>query len=908
MDESIVQIPLYTATSAWRQETQLRGLLRNHPSIVARSCALLPDVTKTVHSAALLAPHRSKSVLAVGLNPLSAAGGSVGLIAVEDGEKRLDGVKNMQWLDMPNSECLSSIEWCDQLLLAGSSRGRVFTSTIDPTALAPGRQTLEPGSCLLASDNQTPLGDIVIPPSNHAVSTVVRSLQCNAGVSMSMVVGVVDSSAKVWDVGGDSQPVYTWSPKPDTSAGQQDILLFARWAPGSDSVVLTGSYNGGLILTDTRVDSCAPPSLALPMRRGWIARCADFNTLLPCVVAAASSDGTISVFDCRYPTTAVRAIPSQQGDVMSIKFLKFHPDILASGGVDGTVALWNLRVAPTYCVGRSQFQHPVFDLATTKWFLDQNVFGVTCGGELMLTGLSQSALAAMAPFATDGVIQEIGQERKTVSASLEVEGDQLLQRERHGVGLLFTRRLREAYKVIVECATERFRRNEIAVSLKLVDTLNIMTEKRFDFKALVGCSKPLEQRGREGAMELVPNSCIIQAFDDLLMQASQRLSCTFFSDNSCEREAPDPGDVAKLEALQLNLHLLDSLTSGSVEMVIEKLKRFIAHGGDVSLIDTDTACRIVRVLLKDRNMEGQKLVHTLLSSLVQPDGAAAAHTLVRRLLIVVQEPLVTDGMPRGRAQRHEEQFLSNLESALKAVEVQLEIQGLGIENYGQVISTVNKYQSQCLKNGESGIFGWLALKPLLLFVHCLTADSNYATFFWACVQLIEVLPSYTGKQEVEVVLFSTVNSIKNCAKNLRDQLQERAEVSRFTPSMLRNTSKLLSSAHEFLVLLLRVQLDCENVAMEGKMQSTPPVMVRILDILSTASSDVLTAWAEVLNVLMRCPLRNLVRSSCRDIVRAFALEVESLVQVSAKKEEDEILNDILETCDEFFESMMEDSL
>ncbi|RNF01697.1 hypothetical protein TraAM80_06820 [Trypanosoma rangeli] len=889
MDESIIKVPFYTTTSAWRMQAQMQGLLRNHPSLIADSGPLAAP--GTVFTTARLSLHNSENALALGLNPLG-AGGSVGLMSVEGPEPTLQGATHMRWLDMPPDVCVSSIDWCDEHLLVGSTRGRILLVKAGLYSVNERSGILDPSGCLVSGDTQPVVGDIIVAPSSHAVSTLVRSVQCNAEVKSSSVVAVVDSRAMVWDIEGGASPLWSWTPgvSPEAKNGSQhDVLLFAKWAPHSDSVVLTGSYDGSLLITDIRASESGMRSLSLPMRRGFMARCADFNTLLPFVVAAASSDGTITVFDCRFPGHAVRTISSLQGDVASLRWLRLHSDILATGGIDGTVAMWNLRFAPTYCVGRAQYKYPVVDLAATVCSVEQRLFGLTAGGELTLTGLASSALSGLAPSVTSRVHPPYTEEG----------APHLREQEQRGVGLLYARRLQEAHEVITDCAMERFTRKDTAVAMTLVNLTDVMVVPKFDYKDMIAGNTE-----RLFAVEETPHTQALEVFNELLARSSERLCMTLPLRKVRDIIEPNPEDLKKVEALRLNLLLQHVLHTGDPEKVISGIQLFSANAGNLDLVDTNTACSIARMLLREKEnyIEGEKFMRAFLSLLIQQDGTVLAHTLARRLLIVVQEPLTTEGLPPRQAKRHEERFLYNLLAAQEAVQVQLAILGMGIERYQQVIATVNGYQKSCLEKGESGIFGWLGMRPILLFLHSLTADSNYATFFWACVQLMEASAKCPGSRQVESLLFSTVDRICRAAKHIQEQLQQAANTPHFTQTALREVGDMIRGALDFLVVLLRVHLECENVAIESGMSEIPPVMARIFDILSTASSDLLEDWATLLEKLKGCKMQDFVRKCCIGVVRNFSFQVEELMRVSVKKENDETLNEILDTCYDFLDT------
>lgn len=112
--------------------------------------------------------------------------------------------------------------------------------------------------------------------------------------------------------------------------------------------MLTGNYNGDLILTDTRTSSNGSSSsynakyrntnaIVLPTSHGHCATCGEFNPLLPHLIAASSTDGTFAIYDLRHTLQAMLTIPSLQGDVISLSWSGLNSDLLFTSGVDGSV-------------------------------------------------------------------------------------------------------------------------------------------------------------------------------------------------------------------------------------------------------------------------------------------------------------------------------------------------------------------------------------------------------------------------------------------------------------------------------------------------------------------------------------------------------------------------------------------
>ncbi|CCW62921.1 unnamed protein product [Phytomonas sp. EM1] len=198
------------------------------------------------------------------------------------------------------------------------------------------------------------------------------------------------------------------------------------------------------------------------------------------------------------------------------------------------------------------------------------------------------------------------------------------------------------------------------------------------------------------------------------------------------------------------------------------------------------------------------------------------------------------------------------------------------------------------------MFGWLGLRPIVLFLHCLTADSNYVTFFWTSVQCVEAFAAFPTVRHIESVLFSIVNRIHVASNKMQEDLETLSDTKSFPIPLLRKMEKSLHNVHGFLSVLMRVQLECENVALDSGMPKLPPVMEKILEVLSTASEGLLKVWAGVIDRLLESGQPEVVRKYCLTTMRNFSAAVEDLTNVSAKGESDERLTEILAVCDDFY--------
>ncbi|AYU78656.1 hypothetical protein, conserved [Leishmania donovani] len=917
MEQSILNLQDYTAASSWRRRDQLRGLLSNHADLVTSRIPLAAE--GVLFTSAQIALHNTEKGLAVSLSPLMGTS-AVGLMPLDEAVPSLNAAARMRWLDMAEGTKTSCVEWCEDLLFLGSSRGRVLVCDVPVASCRESSGLLSPCGALLTRSSEVVLSRVTVPPSAPASSTLVRSVRVNQCVSKTSVLAAQDTSVYLWDLTGGSLPVQRWLPHRHIDAATP--VMFAEWAPGSASVVLSGTYDSSVMLVDTR-SAAASNSVAFSCRRAGgcpaVAHCGDFNPLLPSIVAVSFSDGTVAVYDARYPLQAVQTVTTLQGDAVRLRWWRHNADLLTTAGSDGSVALWNLRCPPSFCVGRAQYQMPLSDLAMTNTFSDQRAIGITVGGELTMTGLQPEALMGLAPTLSYGNDEaerrgsggpSRGSTASPPTPPITAAEEEALRKEEHDAcGFLYLRRLKEAYQMLAQCASRRLALHQTDVAMQLISHIDVVRVPLFDYAGFVE-QLHSAAKGVDDVLQVLEENgwsyeTIRLQFEASVLHCSSHLSTTVALDRIRAMSKPNPSDVQTLEALRLNVMLHRVLDSEDVDQVVVSVRTaldlIMAHPGISELIDVQTVEQIVRLLLRKNYPEGERFVQFLLSQLrVDREQTGVPYQLLRAAMSAAQEPSVTMGMPTRAARRFVERFYRDMAVAKDAVLTQLHIQRLGVEHYREVITIVNAYQERCIQKNLPGMFGWVALKPLLLFLHCLTADSNYVTFFWVSVQYIEAFAHFPGVRKVEAVLFAVVDRIHSAAGKITNDLDELTDTTRFSIPMLRHVDNTLSTTHEFLTVLIRVQLDCENVAVARNMRAMPPVMEQVQDVLNSASEDVLEAWAGVMDALLECDQPDMIRKYCLATVRTFSEQMEDLMEVSAKGEADERLNEILDVCDDFF--------
>ncbi|KPI84208.1 hypothetical protein ABL78_6748 [Leptomonas seymouri] len=862
---------------------------------------------------AQVALHNSENALALSLCPLTGSS-AVGLLPLEEPLPSLSAVPRMRWLDVSEDVRTSAVEWCEDLLFLGSSRGRILVCDVTAESCSESSGVLAPSGVLLTGPAEPAVSQLTVSPSAPVASTLVRCVRVNKQVEKSRVLGVKDTAAYIWDLTAGSMPVQQWSPHTQCDAATP--ITFAEWAPSSASVVLSGTYDGSVMFVDARSsnegNAVALPSLG-SCGRPVAAHCADFNPLLPTLFALSCSDGTFAIYDARYPIQAIQVVTTLQGDAVRLRWWRHNADLLTTAGSDGSVAMWNLRCPPSFCVGRAQHQLPMCDLVMTETYLGQRAVALTIGGELSMTGLQPEALMGLAPSLNyEKARAEVAAAASAPSPISPEEEAALRKEEQVACGYLYIRQLRDAYQMLARCASRRLELHQTELAMQLVSHIDVVRVPPYDYAASMSQLHDAAEEENDLVPVLASNGCsyeaIRQQFEESVLQCSSHLSTTIAFGRIRAVSKPNPADVQSLEALRLNVLLHRVLDSEDVDQVVagvrSALELIMTHPGISELIDVDAVEEIIRLLLRRNYAEGEKFVRFLLMQLrIDGTQSGVSYKLLRAAMSAAQEPSVTMGIQTRMARRFVDRFYRDMDAAKDAILTQLHIQRLGVEHYQEVIAIVNSYQGRCIQKNAPGMFGWVALKPLLLFLHCLTADSNYVTFFWASVQYIEAFAHFPGVREVELVLFAVVDRIHSAAAKIASDLDELSEHTRFPIPLLRQVDSTLGTTHGFLTVLIRVQLECENVALARAMQKMPPVMEQVQDVLNSASEDVLDAWASVVDALLDFDQPELLRKYCLTTMRKFSEQMEDLMDVSSKGESDERLNAVLDVCDDFFNAV-----
>ncbi|KAF5373233.1 hypothetical protein D9615_007417 [Tricholomella constricta] len=164
-----------------------------------------------------------------------------------------------------------------------------------------------------------------------------------------LVTASGDGSIRLWDVMLNDLPIRAWQEHTrevfsvDWSNIKKDTFASSSW---DGTVKLWTPDRPRSITTLQAHQSCVYQALFSPHQPDLLATC--------------STDGTVKIFDLRSPayvppgpgtnnfTTPISAaaltIPASPGEVLTIDWNKYRPFLLASGGVDKVVNIWDCRM------------------------------------------------------------------------------------------------------------------------------------------------------------------------------------------------------------------------------------------------------------------------------------------------------------------------------------------------------------------------------------------------------------------------------------------------------------------------------------------------------------------------------------------------------------------------------------
>ncbi|KAH8833131.1 peroxin 7 [Flagelloscypha sp. PMI_526] len=161
-----------------------------------------------------------------------------------------------------------------------------------------------------------------------------------------LVTGSGDGSIRLWDVMLNDTPLRAWQE-------HTREVFSVNWSNIKKDTFISSSWDGNVkVWTPERPRSL----LTLQAHQACVYQ-ALFSPHQPDIISTCSTDGTLRIFDLRNPTyvqglnsfsnpltASVMTVPASGTEILSIDWNKYRPWVIASGGVDKQIKVWDCRM------------------------------------------------------------------------------------------------------------------------------------------------------------------------------------------------------------------------------------------------------------------------------------------------------------------------------------------------------------------------------------------------------------------------------------------------------------------------------------------------------------------------------------------------------------------------------------
>ena len=115
-----------------------------------------------------------------------------------------------------------------------------------------------------------------------------------------------------------------------------------NWHPSHRSILISASHNSNVRLWDIR-SKAVEPCIATYNPRTEACRDVQMCPTNENLLAAVFENGNLAVWDQRFPDAALNQITAHTGVALSVKWCPTVPGMLATGGRDKTVKIWDMN-------------------------------------------------------------------------------------------------------------------------------------------------------------------------------------------------------------------------------------------------------------------------------------------------------------------------------------------------------------------------------------------------------------------------------------------------------------------------------------------------------------------------------------------------------------------------------------
>ena len=177
--------------------------------------------------------------------------------------------------------------------------------------------------------------------------------------------GSADHVVKVWDL-STCQCLASLT-------HHKDKVQTVQWHPLERTVLASGSYDGTVAVFDVR----SPTNVTLFPTSADI-ESFQWNPHNPATFAVSTEDGNVTLYDARQSQSPLFTLHAHEGSVSSVSFNAMVPDMMATSSVDKSIKIWDIAGNTPVCVETKAMG--IGDVFCVNYYQD-DPFLLACGGE-----------------------------------------------------------------------------------------------------------------------------------------------------------------------------------------------------------------------------------------------------------------------------------------------------------------------------------------------------------------------------------------------------------------------------------------------------------------------------------------------------------------------------------------------